>query len=133
MTLKNTNVFTVDVVNRQVNNGDTDYIKETGVGSLRVKDETFFVKYKTDNATVMLKLSCNRAKVTRMGESCSNMEYVLNKTTKFLYNTPYGSMDMELLTKRIDFDLDDTGGKIILKYDLCGIENNMEITLRRKS
>ena len=42
-------------------------------------------------------------------------------------------MDMELLTKRIDFDLDDTGGKIILKYDLCGIENNMEITLRRKS
>lgn len=133
MTLKNTDLFTVDVVNRQVNNGDTDYIKETGEGSFRVKDETFYVKYKTDTATVMLKLSEKKVTVTRMAESRSDMEYILGKTTRFMYNTPYGAMEMELLTERIDYELSDSGGKIILQYDLCGIENNMEITLIEKS
>ena len=94
--MKNTDKFIVKVKNRQTDKGDTEYITERGEGSLRIKDGKYYIMYKTDSATVMIRLEMGYANVTRVGESRSDMEYRAGKTTRFMYNTPYGAMEMEL-------------------------------------
>ena len=132
MISKNTDKFTVTVVNRQVNNGDTDYIRETGTGSLRVKDSKYYIMYKTDTATVMIRLDGKYANVKRTGESSSDMDYRPGEKTAFDYNTPYGVMQLALFTKKLEYTLDETGGEIKIQYELCDIENNMQISIKEK-
>ncbi len=130
--MKNTDKFEITVINCQINNGETDYIRERGTGSLRIKDSKYYIMYKTDTATVMIRLEGEYANVKRTGESSSDMDYRPGKTTAFEYSTPYGIMKMELFTKKLDYTLDEKGGAIQIQYDLCDIENNMEISIREK-
>lgn len=129
MTLKNIDKFTVTVKNRQTNGTDTEYITETGAGSLRSSEDKHYIMYKTETATVMIKLEKNTANVKRTGDTKSEMNYVCGKTTQVLYNTPYGNMEMDLFTKSLKYTIDDSGGVINLRYSLCGIENDMEIII----
>ena len=132
MTSKNTDKYTVSVTNRQINGGDTEYITESGDGSLRISDGKYYIMYRTDTATVMIKIDGDRANVKRTGESRSDMDYCRGKVTQFDYNTPYGTMKLELFTKKLEYKLDKCGGVIKLQYDLCDIENNMEIVIKEK-
>lgn len=111
---------------------DTEYITESGDGSLRIKDGKYYIMYKTDTATVMIRLEGDNANVKRTGESSSDMDYRCGKATNFEYNTPYGMMRMELFTKKLEYRLDENGGVINLQYELCDIENNMEILVKEK-
>lgn len=131
MTSKNTDKFAVTVTNRQVNGGDTEYITESGNGSLRIKDGKYYIMYKTDTATVMIRLEGDCANVKRTGESSSDMDYKCGQITHFEYNTPYGIMKMELFTKKLEYSVTETGGVIKLQYELCDIENNMEIVIEK--
>ncbi len=133
MTSKNTDRFKIDVKNIQTNGNQTDTITESGYGSIRIKDSRYYVMYKTESATVMIRIDGDFAVVTRIGETRSDMEYRLGKPTKFLYNTPYGVMEMEILTRELVCELTDQGGVINLKYTLCDIENNMKITVSERS
>ena len=130
--MKNTDKFIVKVKNRQTDKGDTEYITERGEGSLRIKDGKYYIMYKTDSATVMIRLEMGYANVTRGGESRSDMEYRAGKTTRFMYNTPYGAMEMELYTKSINYSLSPRGGEIQLRYTLCDVDNDMQIVLKKK-
>lgn len=132
MISKNTDKFIVSVVNRQVNNGETDYIRESGTGSLREKDGRYYLMYKTDTATVMMRIEGDCANVKRTGESSSDMDYKPGKSTAFEYKTPYGTMQMEIFTKKLEYTLDEKGGVIDIKYELCDIENNMHISIKEK-
>lgn len=132
MISKNTDKFVVAVTNRQVNNGEIDYIRENGTGSLRIKDGKYYLMYKTDTATVMIRIEGNKANVKRTGESSSDMDYSPGKTTAFDYKTPYGMMKMELFTRKLDYSLDENGGVIRIQYELCDIENDMKITVKNR-
>ena len=132
MTLKNTDEYTINVRNRQINNGETDYITESGNGSLRIKDGKYYIMYKPEGVTVMIRIDGDTLTVTRTGDVTSRMEYALGNTTKFMYNTPYGAMEMELVTNMLAYTIDSNGGEIHLKYDLCQIENNMDIYVIKK-
>ncbi len=130
--MKTTDGYVVSVINRQINNGETDCITETGKGSLRIKDGKYYIVYKPEGVTVMLRIDRDTVTVTRTGEVRSDMEYRLGKTTEFMYNTPYGKMAMELTTNMLAYTIDESGGEIHLKYSLCGIANNMEISIRKE-
>ena len=132
MTLKNIDEYTVTVRNRQINNGETDYITESGNGSLRIKDGKYYIMYKPEGVTVMIRIDGNTLTVTRTGDVTSRIEYTLGNTTRFMYNTPYGAMEMELVTNMLAYTIDSNGGEIHLKYDLCQIENNMDIYVIKK-
>ena len=132
MTLKNIDEYTINVRNRQINNGETDYITESGNGSLRIKDGKYYIMYKPEGVTVMIRIDGNTLTVTRTGDVTSRMEYILGKETRFMYNTPYGAMEMELVTNMLAYTIDSNGGEIHLKYDLCQIENNMDIYVIKK-
>lgn len=125
MISKNTDKFIVTVTNRQLLDGDVDCIKESGLGSLRVSGGKYYVMYKTENATVMIKVDGECVNVKRTGDARSDMDYKCGETTYFMYNTPYGAMEMELFTKKLEYSLNSGGGTINLKYSLCGIENDM--------
>ena len=130
--MKNTDKFIVKVKNRQTNSGDTEYITERGEGTLRINDGKYYIMYKTDSATVMIRLEMGYVNVTRVGESRSDMEYRAGKTTRFMYNTPYGTMEMELYTKSINYSISACGGEIRLRYTLCDVDNDMQIVLKKK-
>ncbi len=123
------------VTNRQIIDGDTEIISEKGMGSLRCKDGKYYVMYKTDTATVMIKLCDGKANVKRTGASSSDIDYIKGKKTQFSYSTPYGEIKMELFTKSVDCSLSLNGGIIRLMYDLFTgdggfIENYMEINIK---
>ena len=130
--MKNIDEYTVTVRNRQINNGETDYITESGNGSLRIKDGKYYIMYKPEGVTVMIRIDGNTLTVTRTGDVTSRIEYTLGNTTRFMYNTPYGAMEMELVTNMLAYTIDSNGGEIHLKYDLCQIENNMDIYVIKK-
>ncbi len=133
MTLKNTDKFRVLVTNHQVIDGDEDIISETGTGSVRRADDVWYITYKVDGMTVMVKVSGDTAHVRRTGEYGSDIKYIKGETTTFSYRTPYGIMDMQLYTEDIKCSMSLFGGVIILEYLLFTgsgrIENKMEIKI----
>ncbi len=119
--------------NHQTIDGETDIISEQGTGSLRESDGKWYIKYKTDGISVMLKIDGETVHVKRSGEYGSDIDYIRGKKTAFLYKTPYGIMDMELYTKDIRYTMSIFGGVVVLEYDLYAgtgiIENKMEIKI----
>ena len=93
MTSKNIDKVAVTVKNRQVIDGETDIISERGNGTIRCKNGVYFIMYKTESDTVMIKLDKDVVNVRRTGSSSSDIEYKIGKKTEFLYNTPYGAKD----------------------------------------
>ncbi len=71
-----------------------------------------------------LKVSDGRVRMKRIGggEGAFGAELTFEKGKRFIsrYITPYGPIDMEVMTNRVDADLDPEGfGKIRLDYSIC--------------
>ena len=135
MTSKNIDKVAVTVKNRQVIDGETDIISERCNGTIRCKNGVYFIMYKTESDTVMIKLDKDVVNVRRTGSSSSDIEYKIGKKTEFLYNTPYGAINMEIYTKSVQWDFSETVGKIRLVYDFYAgggdcIKNDMQIEIR---
>ena len=133
--MENTDRYIVNVCNIQTIDNEPDTITESGEGSLRCKDDTYYISYNTDSGKVLMKLEKGRANVKRLGDYNSDIEYKEGRRTAFSYNTPYGLMKMEIDTKRVEYSLSDAGGFIRLEYDLYAggrIENKMEIKIEPK-
>lgn len=121
------------VTNRQIIDGEEELITENGNGSVREDRGVWYIKYHADNLTVMLKTDGKTANVKRTGEYGSDISYIKGERTSFSYRTPYGLIDMEVLTKDIRVSLCAFGGVVVLEYDLYAgsgkIENKMEIKI----
>ncbi len=83
-----------------------------------------------------LKLTDSSIRMKRIGDETSGFsaDLVFEKGKRFtsIYETPYGSFDMEVLTTDIRSNLDSEGyGKIVLGYDvsLQGDEGRNEIAI----
>ena len=141
MTLKNTdNDYRVIVKNKQTIDGETNTIEEMAYGSLYEKNGKWYVLYKTeedgDEISSMIKLEGDEVSIKRSGSINSSMVYKTGEKRDFVYNTPYGGIEMELLTHRIISDIDETGGSVELVYTLWvqGEEyfNDMKITVVKR-
>lgn len=134
MISKNIDRVTVTVKNRQINDGDTDIISEKGNGTLRFRNGVYYIMYKTESDTVMIKAKQDEISVRRSGAASSDMIYISGKKTEFSYNTPYGEIKMEIYTKTIKCEFEKNNGRIRLVYDFYAgggvIKNDMEIRLR---
>lgn len=133
MTSKTTEAYKVEVCNHQKIGTETEHIREIGKGSLRCGNDKYYIMYKTGRETVMIKLFGDKANVKRVGESNLDMEFVKNKRTEVMYDTPYGTVVMEILLYNIEYSLDNTGGNVLISYDLFAggdkIHNKMEIKI----
>lgn len=133
--MKTTENYKVDVCNHQKIGLKTDVVRESGIGSLRCSGGKYYLMYKTGKETVMIKIFGDKVTVKRVGESNSEMEFVKNKTTKVAYETPYGVINMEIVSHKTEYSLNDKGGEILLAYDLIAggdkISNKMEIRINK--
>lgn len=54
----------------------------------------------------------------REGTTETKMEFVVNEITTTMYKTPYGVMDIDIYTKKLDIDVNENGGTINAIYIL---------------
>lgn len=116
--MKNIDEFKIKVVNSQTIDGETDSVAEEGIGSLREKNGVFYIVYKTKTATVMLKTDGTYVELKRTGDSQYTMNYAEGKSSGCSYNTPYGTINMNIFAKSIKCGLTEDGGKLAINYIL---------------
>lgn len=141
MTLKNTdNEYRIIVSNKQTIDGETDTIEEIAYGSYHEKNGKQYIMYKTENdddkVSSMIKLDGNEVQIKRSGSINSTMVYKAGTKCIFMYNLPYGTVEMELETERIISNLAENGGTIEMLYTLSvqgeKYYNDMKITVVKR-
>lgn len=121
--MKNTdNDYRIIVRNKQTADGETNVIKELAYGSLREKNGKQYILYSLeddgDTVTSLIKLNGDEVLIKRGGAVKTSMEYKAGEKRSFVYETPYGGIDMELETHRVLHDVAENGGKVELVYTL---------------
>lgn len=141
LTLKNTdNSYKITVVNRQTIDGKTDTIEETACGSYYEKNGKQYIIYKAVNEggtiSSMIKIDGEEMVIKRSGEVSSSMTYRADRKSRFMYNLPYGSLEMEIDTQRLVTRLGERGGTVELMYTLTvqgeKYFNDMKITVVKR-
>ncbi len=72
-----------------------------------------------------LTLHPGEATLTRTGETVSRMAFRPGETHTSPYRTLYGDLPMTLLTRTVDWDMDDHGGTVRLAYALTLAGQNL--------
>lgn len=141
MTLNNIdNEYRIIVRNKQTIDNATDTIEEIAYGSYHEKNGKHYIIYKTENdddkISSMIKIDGEEVVIKRNGSINSVMTYKRGEKKRFLYDTPYGKIEMEIETHRIISDLSQTGGVIELIYTLYvqgeKYFNDMKITVIKR-
>lgn len=122
MTLKNIEKYDITILNRQSAEGTVDNIEEKAVGSFRRKNGKSYIMYentedgsKTSSTIIAAE---NEVKIKRSGLINSEMIYRAEAKTGFEYKLPYGTMEMEIETHKLENCFTDDGGKLHLVYTL---------------
>lgn len=122
MTLKNTDLFNIEVINHQTIDNTTDDICESGVGSFYIKNDKQYIIYKVKNddeeTSVIVTIQKDCVTVKRSGAVSSVMVFDKTKKTNLKYNTMYGCIDTVVDTTKIVHAIDHNGGKLRLVYTL---------------
>jgi uncharacterized beta-barrel protein YwiB (DUF1934 family) len=104
--------------------GESDKMSFVTEGTLsRINDE-YIVQYQEsqitglDGTTTTLKVSRDSVTLIRQGNVDSMMLFEEGKTHLTDYNTQYGSVMLGITTKKVNVDLNESGGKIKVDYIL---------------
>lgn len=136
MTLKNTDMYNIMVINKQTIDGKTDVIEEKAYGRYTEKDGKIYIRYKTSSegveAATLITIDNSAVTIKRSGVSGSAMVYKKDQKTEFQYHTPYGIIPMELTTSKIVTAFDKTGGTLRICYTILmqGDKYFNDITIR---
>lgn len=134
--MKNSDIFKITVINRQTIDMESDTVSETADGTFREKNGRYFIAYKNNGITSMIKIDGDTISVKRIGDIHSEMLFVKGKATEFEYNTQYGAISMSIFTEDITEEMHSDGGKLKFRYRLNtgsdSIINDMTIKIKRK-
>ena len=84
-----------------------------------------------EGTTTTLNIKNDSMILERLGSTTTNMEFKEGEVAISLYNTPYGMMDLNVDTKKLDIDIDDNGGVIYSKY-ILGVQGEAGVTTELK-
>jgi len=97
-------------------------------GKIYLKDGNIYLIYDESEVSGMagckttLKITDNSVKMRRIGDVGFGTELYFEEGKRFctIYNTPYGPMDMEVMTRWIDdkMDRENLSGSIDIKYEI---------------
>lgn len=79
-----------------------------------------------EGTTTTLKIKDQSMILERVGSTTTKMEFEEGKSAVSLYNTPYGMLDLNINTKKLDINIDENGGEIYSKY-ILGLEGQQGI------
>lgn len=71
-----------------------------------------------DGTTTTLKLKNDSMVLERVGSTTTNMHFKEGESAVTLYNTPFGVLDLNVDTKKLNIDIDENGGEVYSKYIL---------------
>ncbi|MCK8059301.1 MULTISPECIES: DUF1934 domain-containing protein [unclassified Fusibacter] len=98
---------------------EIDFITE---GKLYLKGGATYLVYDEtelsglENHKTTLKIHDDKVQMKRFGENNSTMHFEMGLRETSNYETPYGVFKLEILTHRIEIDLGDTEGSVVVEY-----------------
>lgn len=99
-------------------------ISVTTPGEFYEKNNCYYAIYKEteisgmEGTTTTLKIKSDKFSILRRGTTSTKMEFEKGKKTFSLYNTPYGTLELEINTKDLQIVMNDKGGKVCVQYEL---------------
>ncbi len=116
----------IKIIGKQIDySGEEDTIELVTEGKFYKKSRAYYLVYDEseisgmEGFTTTLKIEQNKVIMKRFGPSNSNLIFEKGIKHKSDYHTAYGDMDIEVLTNKIDININDTGkGSINLEYKL---------------
>lgn len=121
--------ITLKIVGKQCfDDTEEDQMEFITEGKIYLKDGNIYLLYDESEVSGMigcktsLKITDNSVKMKRIGAVGFGTEMYFEEGQRFcnVYNTPYGPMDMELMTRMIDdrMDRENLCGSIDIRYDI---------------
>ena len=121
--------ITIKITGKQVyENHEEDQMEFITDGKIYQRNNAVYMIYDESEVSGMegckttLKLSGDTLRLKRIGEGGSGSELYFEKNKRFCstYDTPYGPMDIEVLTRSVDndFDMETLSGIIAICYDV---------------
>lgn len=80
-----------------------------------------------EGTTTTLNIQDNIMVLERVGSTTTNMEFKEGTMAVSLYNTPYGVLDLNVDTEKLNINVNENGGEIYSKY-ILGLEGQEGIT-----
>lgn len=103
---------------------EEDSIQVVTPGTFYLKDDSYYAVYEEteisgmQGTTTTLKIKPQELILLREGTTNANMHFVHGVNNLSMYDTPYGTLEMEVITKKINVDVNEKGGNIAVKYDM---------------
>lgn len=103
---------------------EEDSIQVVTPGIFYLKDDFYCAVYEEteisgmEGTTTTLKIKPEELILLREGTTNANMHFVCGENNLSMYDTPYGTLKMEVDTKEINIDVNEKGGNISVKYDM---------------
>ncbi|MBE6072184.1 MAG: DUF1934 domain-containing protein [Clostridium butyricum] len=101
-----------------------DLLEVVSVGEFNVVEDSFIVKYDETELSGMegtkttMIIKNDSFDLIREGTTETRMEFKKNKENVVLYKTPYGIINIKTYTKKLNINVNETGGTIEVTYML---------------
>ncbi len=110
----------VTVYDKQIYESHSDEGENNYTGNLAFKNDNIYITYKDEEQkiTTMVKVKDGVVNIKRLGAIKGDLEFNINKPNKSLYSTPYGEMEIEIITNQCDVYILEKGVKIYIEYKI---------------
>ncbi|MFD3158276.1 DUF1934 domain-containing protein [Haloimpatiens sp. FM7330] len=123
----------ISVTSKQKGN-EKEKVEVVTPGKFYKKEDSYFAVYDEteisgmEGTTTTLKISPEKLCLIRMGTTSTKMNFKKKYKDIILYNTPYGTLELEVETKDIDINMDEYGGHVYVNYNLGVIGEKVQNT-----
>ncbi|KEH97650.1 DUF1934 domain-containing protein [Clostridium massiliodielmoense] len=94
-------------------------------GKLYKKNDLYYAVYEETEisgmkgTTTTLKIGSDKFSLVRMGTTNAKINFEKDNKDLSLYNTPYGVLELVVDTKKLNIDVNENGGSILVRYNMA--------------
>lgn len=113
----------ISIISKQ-DDDESNKIEVVTPGNFYKKDDFYYAIYDEtsitgmEDTTTTLKIGIDKFSLIRMGTTSTKMNFIEKYQDVILYNTPYGTMELQINTKKLNIDVNDEGGNVDVIYNL---------------
>lgn len=119
--MKNKAVITIKSIQKD---SEEDAIEVTTVGEFYKKEDAYYAVYDEtelsgmEGTTTTLKISDDSFLLSRVGTTNGDMKFTRGDKDVVNYYTPYGILELKTETRKLEVNLDNSGGEVLINYDM---------------